>query len=179
MGRSVNCISQMYFSTVFVFGFMDRPQHLGQIPCHVSPIPSHTLTLQNYLTKTMRRSSFGHRLLRPFGTHENRRCMLKISSLDVIVKLQMTNCIQHLGTLPFDSAMVYHWSHTSAHFKSRQFPPHCADVDALRMQYVCWCTSLREIAKRGRNFTVVATVVSTGITRVGGDPYYPFCPTWD
>ena len=27
------------------------------------------------------------------------------------------------------------------------------------------------IAKRGRNFTVVATVVSTGITRVGGDPY--------
>ena len=137
MGRSVNCISQMYFSTVFVFGFMDRPQHLGQIPCHVSPIPSHTLTLQNYLTKTMRRSSFGHRLLRSFGTHENRRCMLKISSLDVIVKLQMTNCIQHLGTLPFDSAMVYHWSHTSAHFKSRQFPPHCADVDALPMQYVC------------------------------------------
>ena len=29
------------------------------------------------------------------------------------------------------------------------------------------------LSKRGRNFTVVATVDSTGITRVGGSNYYP------
>ena len=49
--------------------------------------------------------------MRSFGTCENRQS--RIFPLDVIVKLQMTNGIQHLGTLRFDSAMVYHSSHTS------------------------------------------------------------------
>ena len=41
-----------------------------------------------------------------------------LAPLVVIVKLHMTNGIHHLGTLGFDSVMVYHWSHTSLHFNS-------------------------------------------------------------
>ena len=45
--------------------------------------------------------------------------------------------------------------------------PHCAYVDALRIRVYEDTYKFTRIAKRGRNFTVVATVVSTGITRVG------------
>ena len=77
----------------------------------------------------------------------------------------MTNGIHHLGTLRFDSAMVYHWSHTSAHFN---IPSLRIYADALRIRVYEDTYKFTRIAKRGRNFTVVATVVSTGITRVGG-----------
>ena len=46
--------------------------------------------------------------------------------------------------------------------------PHCAYMQ-MHCVYVCMKIRMKftRIAKRGRNFTVVATVVSTGITRVG------------
>ena len=119
-----------------------------------------------------------------------------LAPLVVIVKLHMTNGILKTGTLRLDSVMVYHPSHTSTHFNRPRVcrcrrtcvnsQVHtfviciCRSTSCMyanvRMQMGNVCENCFRLAKRGRNFTVVATVVSTGITP-SGDRYCPFCRT--
>ena len=116
-------ISQMFSSTVFLKCISQLYLYLGlwtalyisvRFPATYLPyLP--TLSRCRIIWRKLSHPIFGHQQMRSFGTHEKRQLLCRNfkSPLDVIVKLHMTNGIQHLSTLRFDSAMVYHWSHTS------------------------------------------------------------------